>query len=321
MPKICKKIKYLFIFTLFFLKSIVLYKVAKLRKVIFMNYDTVLEYIKDYFTAGGVANIIAKMALILAMTLLYSVVFYYAKKRNLQVLIGLICAALFVLFALAFFEIPNYQFYVLLVVLIICISSLLLFAKDFRRELFRKSRKRHTGVNDSVLLGREELQSSVEEIIRACQKMSKTETGALILIADTISDSILDSGTPINAKISADLLRTLFFPKTPLHDGAVVIMNNEVVTAGCYLPLTQENIYPREFGTRHRAAIGVTEAYPSLTAIVVSEETGIISAMHDRKVKRYLDAEQLREILYCAMGLTDEGEEERIWGWKVDEKE
>lgn len=86
------------------------------------------------------------------------------------------------------------------------------------------------------------------------------------------------------------------------------------------MPLTQEDIYPREFGTRHRAAIGVSEAFPGLTAIVVSEETGIISAMHDRKVKRYLDAEQLREILYCAFGLSDEGDEERIWGWTVDEK-
>ncbi|MGN1066340.1 MAG: diadenylate cyclase, partial [Candidatus Fimimonas sp.] len=203
----------------------------------------------------------------------------------------------------------------------ISISSLLLFAQDFRRDLFRKSHKRHSNDSSVEVLGRDELQSSVEEIIRACQKMSKTDTGALLLIADTISDSILDSGTAVNAKISADLLRTMFFPKTPLHDGAVVIMHNQVVAAGCYLPLTQENVYPREFGTRHRAAIGVSEAYPNLTAIVVSEETGIISAMHDGKVKRYLDAEQLREILYCAMGLSDEGEEEKIWGWTVDEKE
>ena len=134
------------------------------------------------------------------------------------------------------------------------------------------------------------------------------------MVADTISDSILDSGTMVNATISSDLLRNLFYPKTPLHDGAVVIMNNKVVAAGCYLPLTQENIYPREFGTRHRAAIGVSEAFPTLTAIVVSEETGIISAMRDSKIKRYLDAEQLREILYSAMGLSDEGEIERIWG-------
>lgn len=282
--------------------------------------EKVLQFIKSYFTAGGAANIVAKVFLLLLVTALFFVVFYYAKKRNLGVFTVLVCITLAVLVVLAFFDIPNFTIYVLLALGTVIVSCLMLFEQDFRRDMFRRARKRRIKEQDGEELGREELQSSVEEIIKACQRLSKTDTGALILIADTISDSILDSGTTINAKISADLLRTLFFPKTPLHDGAVVIMNNKVVTAGCYLPLTQEDIYPREFGTRHRAAIGVSEAFPGLTAIVVSEETGIISAMHDRKVKRYLDAEQLREILYCAFGLSDEGDEERIWGWTVDEK-
>lgn len=276
--------------------------------------EKVLQFIKSYFTAGGAANIVAKVLLLLLVTALFFVVFYYAKKRNLGVFTVLVCITLAVLFVLAFFDIPNFTIYVLLALGTVIVSCLMLFEQDFRRDMFRRARKRRIKEQDGEELGREELQSSVEEIIKACQRLSKTDTGALILIADTISDSILDSGTTIDAKISADLLRTLFFPKTPLHDGAVVIMNNKVVTAGCYLPLTQEDIYPREFGTRHRAAIGVSEAFPGLTAIVVSEETGIISAMHDRKVKRYLDAEQLREILYCAFGLSDEGDEERIWG-------
>lgn len=281
----------------------------------------ILKFIQDFFTNGEMTDIIARCLLIAVMTVVYFVVFYYAKKRNLNMLIWIVCVSLAIMFVFAFFDIPRYQIYVLVLLMLIFIASLLLFAQDFRRDLFRKSRKRWLSDWHGETLGREDLQSSVEEIIKACQKMSKTDTGALILIADNVADSILDSGTPVNAKISADLLRTLFFPKTPLHDGAVVIMNNEVVSAGCYLPITQENIYPREFGTRHRAAIGVTEAYPDITAIVVSEETGIISAMHDGKVKRYLDAEQLREILYCAMGLSDEGEEEKIWGWIANEKE
>ena len=281
----------------------------------------ILEFIQDFFTHGETTDIIARCLLIAVMTVVYFVVFYYAKKRNLNMLIWIVCVSLAIMFVFAFFDIPRYQIYVLVLLMLIFIASLLLFAQDFRRDLFRKSRKRWLSDWHGEMLGREDLQSSVEEIIKACQKMSKTDTGALILIADNVADSILDSGTPVNAKISADLLRTLFFPKTPLHDGAVVIMNNEVVSAGCYLPITQENIYPREFGTRHRAAIGVTEAYPDITALVVSEETGIISAMHDGKVKRYLDAEQLREILYCAMGLSDEGEEEKIWGWIANEKE
>lgn len=282
--------------------------------------EKVLQAIKTYFTDGGAANVCAKIFLLLTITALYFVVFYFAKKRNLGLFTALVCVALTIMLVLAFFNVPNFTIYVLFVLFTVIISSLMLFAQDFRRDLFRRSRRFFAKDQDGEALSREELQSSVEEIIKACQRLSKTDTGALILITDTISESILESGTVIDAKVSADLLRTLFFPKTPLHDGAVVIMNNKVVSAGCYLPLTQEDIYPREFGTRHRAAIGVTEAFPNLTAIVVSEETGIISAMHDRKVKRYLDAEQLRKILYCAFGLSDEGEEERIWGWTVDEK-
>ena len=136
-----------------------------------------------------------------------------------------------------------------------------------------------------------------------------------------MSDTILDSGTKINAEISAELLETLFFPKTPLHDGAVVITDNKVISAGCYLPLTQAHNLPREFGTRHRAAIGVSEAFPSVTAIVVSEETGIISAVRDGKVKRYLDANQLKAILECAMRLSDKAAEISIWGLIDDEED
>lgn len=278
------------------------------------------QYVVNYFTAGGAINIVAKSLLLVGIAAMFYVVFYYAKKQNLNILIAFISVSLVLLLALAFAEIPYFQIYVLIVLAVIILFSLLIFAQDFRRDLFRMSRRRRQDKKTEVL-SFEELQDSVEEIIRACQRLSKTDTGALILVSDTISDSILDSGTAVNARISADLLRTLFFPKTPLHDGAVIIMHNSVVAAGCYLPLTQKDIYPREFGTRHRAAIGVSEVFPGLTAIVVSEETGIISAMHDGKIKRYLDAEQLREILYSAMGLSDEGEEERIWGWTVDEKE
>ena len=93
-----------------------------------------------------------------------------------------------------------------------------------------------------------------------------------------------------------------------------------MVAAGCYLPLSQENNLPREFGTRHRAAIGVSAKYPDITVIVVSEETGIISAVKDGKIKRYLGADQLKRIIDSAMRLTDEGEELSIWGIVEDEE-
>ena len=140
------------------------------------------------------------------------------------------------------------------------------------------------------------------------------------MLCDNIPGAILDSGIRLDAEITADLLETIFFPKTALHDGAVIISANKVVAAGCYLPLTQENNLPREFGARHRAAIGVSESYPDITAIVVSEETGIISAMKDGQTKRYLGADKLRSIIGSAMRLTDEGEQDNIWGIIEDEE-
>ncbi|MEG1707058.1 MAG: DNA integrity scanning protein DisA nucleotide-binding domain protein, partial [Clostridia bacterium] len=89
----------------------------------------------------------------------------------------------------------------------------------------------------------------------------------MILISDNISDSILESGTSIDAKLSSELLETIFFPKSPLHDGAVVINGDRVVSAGCYLPLTSKLDLSKELGTRHRAAIGISESNPTLTAI------------------------------------------------------
>ena len=172
----------------------------------------------------------------------------------------------------------------------------------------------YAGLIEKINNNYKNVTSRKEEIIKACQRLSKTDTGALIIVGSDIPESITNSGIQINAEISADLLETIFFPKTNLHDGAVVIMANKVVCAGCYLPMTQDANLPREFGSRHRAAIGLSESNSDLTVIVVSEETGIISAMHNGKVKRYLDAVQLKLILDSAMGLLDHGAEETIWG-------
>ena len=274
------------------------------------------DFFKQLFTEVDLGTLIGRGVLIVVATLVYFLFFFYAKKRNLQVYTYTMTATIVVLFALAFF-IPasELSFYVYFCLVIFAVTSLTLFNQDLSRSLFRKSIGRSLfkdGVPAHV--GSEELARSAEEIVKACLRLSKTDTGALIIIADSLSDTILDSGIKVNAEITAELLETLFFPKTALHDGAVVITANKVVAAGCYLPLTQATNLPREFGTRHRAAIGVATAFPDITVIVVSEETGIISAMHDTKIKRYLDAQQLQQILECAMGVSDESAEDTIWG-------
>ncbi len=272
-----------------------------------------LEFIKEFFTTGDIMEIVAKVMAILFVTAMYFVVFYYARKRNLQLVSYIFVGVLLALFFVALFSIPNLNFYIYFVFFGFFIASMHFFGQDFRKDIFLKAWNR-TNDFDVEDLGRADLHKSVGEIIKACQRLSRTDTGALIIVANNVPEGILESGVQINAEISSDLLETIFFPKTNLHDGAVVVMANKVVCAGCYLPMTQDSNLPREFGSRHRAAIALSESNPDLTVIVVSEETGIISAMHNGRVKRYLDAVQLKLILDSAMGLLDAGAEETIWG-------
>ena len=141
----------------------------------------------------------------------------------------------------------------------------------------------------------EELLISAEEMVRACQNMAKNDVGALIIIAPTeIPDHILDTGTGLDATISSGLLESIFSTKGPLHDGAVVVRGNRIISAGCFLPLSQEVTLAKELGTRHRAAIGITEE-SDVFAIVVSEESGIISIVQGGTIKRYMTPEKLLE--------------------------
>ena len=275
-----------------------------------------LDFLKEFFTQSDVTTIVSRVIFVVLATLVFFLFFYYAKKRNLQLFTGVVICVVVALFGLAFLISANeLAFYVYFALIVLSVTSVMLFIQDLNRNIFRLSLKRKS-FKDLLPAhyGSEDLSKSTNEIVKACLRMSKTDTGALIVLADHMSDEILDSGIRVNAEITAELLETLFFPKTPLHDGAVIITANKVVAAGCYLPLTQAQNLPREFGTRHRAAIGVSSAFPDATAIVVSEETGIISATHDNKIKRYLDTKQLQEILECALGLADESAEDKLWG-------
>lgn len=138
----------------------------------------------------------------------------------------------------------------------------------------------------------------IEETTRAVQSMSKKDIGALIVLSNgNLPEGIIESGTVVNADITAQMLEAIFYPKAPLHDGATIIEGNKIYAAGCFLPLAQSENLPKEMGSRHRAALGVTTV-ASVTAIVVSEETGIISIVRNGSVyKKYADATDLKGAL------------------------
>lgn len=141
----------------------------------------------------------------------------------------------------------------------------------------------------------EQLLIAATEIVKACQNMAKNDVGALIIIAPTeVPAHILDTGTTLDATISCGLLESIFNTKAPLHDGAVVVLGDRIISAGCFLPLSQEVTIAKDLGTRHRAAIGITEE-SDVFAIVVSEESGIISVVQGGTIKRYMTPEKLIE--------------------------
>ncbi|MBR2320691.1 MAG: DNA integrity scanning protein DisA nucleotide-binding domain protein [Clostridia bacterium] len=137
----------------------------------------------------------------------------------------------------------------------------------------------------------------IANIVKALQNMSKNNVGALIVLSrGSLPKQVLQSGVMIDSEISPQMIEGVFFPKAPLHDGAMVIHGHKIQAAGCFLPLTQKTSYPKEYGTRHRAAIGITEV-ANVISLVVSEETGIISIVKQGNVTRYADYDMLVDAL------------------------
>ncbi len=140
-------------------------------------------------------------------------------------------------------------------------------------------------------------QTMVVEIVAAIKLLSQERTGALIVIArETSIEEYLDSGTHMDALVSAGLLINIFFPNTPLHDGAVVIKDGRIESAACFLPLSNNPAIDKRLGTRHRAGLGISEVSDAV-AIIVSEETGTISVAREGRLIRYLNEQALKDML------------------------
>lgn len=152
----------------------------------------------------------------------------------------------------------------------------------------------------------------VKEIMEAIKYLSKTRTGALIVFQKEFSETVFsDVGTKLNADISTELILTVFHPNTPLHDGAMLVKDNRIMSAGVLLPLTEDPKLSWKYGTRHRAAIGMSEATPS-ACLVVSEETGDVSVAIEGTLKKYEDLHSLKQDLSAILGLKDEADDNSL---------
>ncbi len=200
--------------------------------------------------------------------------------------------------------------FIQLMVLVITLSLIVIFQPELRRLLGYLGQP---GVMSRLFFGggvhtnrTNKDVDIVKEIIEAIKYLSKTRTGALIVFQKDMSDTVFsDVGTKLNADISTELILTIFHPNTPLHDGALVIRDNRIISAGVLLPLTEDPKLSWKYGTRHRAAIGMSECSDS-ACLVVSEETGDVSIAMDGILKKYDDLHQLKADLAAILGVKED---------------
>ncbi len=196
------------------------------------------------------------------------------------------------------------------------IALVIIFQPELRRLLERMGSKTFPSFGSKPLetLG---MDNVISQTIAACTQLSSTKTGALIVFERGVTlDKQMRSGTTVNSDVTAELLKNIFYPKAPLHDGAVVIRDGRIAAAGCVLPLTSNTNLSPDLGTRHRAGIGMSE-HSDAVVVIVSEETGGISIAVDGMLKRRLSAETFEAILRSEL-LPEEEQQRRRWDVFVD---
>lgn len=196
------------------------------------------------------------------------------------------------------------------------LAILIVFQPELRGALERIGRSRFGNLfNFGEHSYEERIKMTVDEIVKASEDLSKTLTGALIVVEnETKLGDITKTGIALNANISSELIKNIFFPYAPLHDGAVVIGEGKIKAAGCFLPLTENRNLSKDLGTRHRAAIGITENSDAIV-VVISEETGRISIAYEGTLTRNFVPDTLKKALTKIM-FPESEEKKKITIWK-----
>ncbi len=261
--------------------------------------------------------------IIILSYLLYHVILWFKKTRAWTLFKGIAVLILFMGVA-AVLQLNTVLWIFRNTINVGIIAVIILFQPELRRALEELGRK---NIISDVLIRDDRndkkdrvSDKTIQEMVSAAIAMSKNKTGALIVIEQNVALGEYEStGINIDAAISSQLLVNIFEHNTPLHDGAVIIRNNRVVAATCYLPLTGRNDLNKDLGTRHRAAVGISEVSDSMT-LVVSEENGTISVAQAGVLYRNLDAESLRKQLSSLQTRAVETRRTRKRGGKKNEK-
>lgn len=243
-----------------------------------------------------IARPISILDIVLVTALFYVILLLLRGTRAESLLRGLTLLAVTVWLVGLFLPLTAFNWLMRLILPALAVAVPVIFQPEIRRGLERLGRAGRL-IPWTRRSDRSDLAYVFEELSRACTLLAERRRGALIVLErETGLQDYVDTGVPLNADISAALLLTLFYPDTPLHDGAVIVRRHRVAAAGCLLPLSDSLRVDEHLGTRHRAALGITEGTDAL-AIVVSEENGVISLVHDGKMVRHLTGERLQRML------------------------
>lgn len=264
--------------------------------------SSTIESIKTYLSRMADIRVNDVIEIIIIAFLIYHILIWIKDSRAWTLLKGVLLIAFFVFLAYIF-EMNTILWIVQNVLSWAVIAIVVVLQPELRRAIEELGNKNiissivpFADMSKGIVDGRFS-DKTINEIARACVEMGKVKTGALIVIEQTESLSEYErTGIEVDGVVTSQLLINIFEKNTPLHDGAVIVRGNRVTSATCYLPLSDNMMLSKDLGTRHRAAVGISEATDSMT-VIVSEETGRISVAYQGKLTRNLDQEGLKQQL------------------------
>lgn len=276
--------------------------------------DTLEEIGKAILSFNSLADV---LDVLLVAFVIYSAIKLIRETRAIQLAKGFVLLVfIYAVVYLLHMQVSTYMFSMIFSNILLVL--VIIFSPEIRHALESVGRSSVSNFNFFGFKNSEDLRKQEEQIkminavTKACADMSDKKIGALMVFEkESILGEIIQTGTTVDAEVSAELIGNIFYPKAPLHDGAAVIRKSRVAAAGCILPLTQNNNVSSELGTRHRAAIGMSEQTDALV-VVVSEETGGISVAQKGTLRRNLSSGDLRELLMQNFVKSENEEESKL---------
>ncbi|MFO7585550.1 MAG: diadenylate cyclase CdaA [Anaerolineales bacterium] len=258
------------------------------------------DFLTDILFIFQRLNWLSLIDILLVTLIFFSLIYMLRDTQAMLLLRGVLSLLVGVSLLTVLVDLPAFSWLLTTTLPALLLAIPVIFAPEIRRALERIGRA-GTFVAGNISRQDSSREIAIQAVVSACARLSARQHGALIVMQRLDSlEEYIDTGVAMDAKVSAELLLQVFYPNTPLHDGAVIVENDRLIAAACVMPLSASGILARsperQMGLRHRAALGVSEASDSI-AVVVSEETGSISIAHAGRMIRSLDPERLQNIL------------------------